>query len=72
MVFIVVLLFFPSYQKPDAEQMNYAVVVVGIVVIFCLAYYYFPRYGGKTFFRGPVRTIETKEESPVKIVIATQ
>ena len=69
MVFIVVLLFFPSYQQPDAEQMNYAIVVVGVVVIFCLAYYFFPLYGGKTFFHGPVRTIESKEELPIQTVV---
>ncbi len=66
MGFIVVLLFFPAYQKPDAEQMNYAIVVVGFVVIFCLGYYYFPKYGGKTFFHGPVRTIDLKQEIPVE------
>jgi len=26
--------------------------------VFCLIYYYFPKYGGKTFFTGPVRTID--------------
>ena len=69
MAFIVMLLFFPSYQKPNVQQMNYAIVVVGVVIIFCLAYYYFPRYGGKTFFHGPVRTTESKEETPVQVVI---
>ena len=38
--------------------MNYAIVVLGAVLVFCIAYYYFPKYGGKTFFKGPVRTID--------------
>jgi hypothetical protein len=61
MIFIVVLLFFPTYQTPNAEQMNNAIVVVGFVVVFCLSYYCFPKYGGKTFFDEPVRTINSKE-----------
>jgi amino acid transporter len=62
MIFIVVLLFFPTYQTPNAEQMNNAIVVVGFVVVFCLSYYCFPKYGGKTFFDEPVRTINSKEK----------
>jgi len=68
MTFIIVLLFFPIYQNPNATQMNYAIVVVGFVVLFCLIYYYFPKYGGKTFFHGPVRTIEPKLEIPFEVV----
>jgi amino acid transporter len=68
MTFIVVLLFFPTYQNPNATEMNYAIVVVGFVIIFCLAYYYFPKYGGKTFFHGPVRTVDSTQEIPVKIL----
>lgn len=68
MIFIVVLLFFPTYQMPNAAEMNYAIVVVGFVVIFCLVYYYFPKYGGKTFFCGPVRTVDTGQEIPVEIL----
>ena len=62
MFFIIVVLFFPTYQKPDATEMNYAIVVVGSVVILCLIYYYFPKYGGKTFFQGPVKTIDSTQE----------
>ncbi|EPS37960.1 hypothetical protein H072_8318 [Dactylellina haptotyla CBS 200.50] len=58
MTFIFTLLLFPSYPNPDETQMNYAVAVLGFVLVFCLVYYYFPKYGGKTFFHGPVRTID--------------
>ncbi|CAF1097120.1 unnamed protein product [Adineta steineri] len=68
MIFIVILLFFPSYQTPNAEQMNYAIAVVGFVFIFCLLYYYFPKYGGKTFFHGPVRTIDSDETIPTETI----
>ncbi|KAF7920558.1 uncharacterized protein EAE97_011451 [Botrytis byssoidea] len=58
MTFIFVLLLFPSYEDPTADEMNYAVVVLGFVLIFCTAYYWCPKYGGRTFFKGPVRTID--------------
>lgn len=65
MTFIFVLLLFPSYPDPDAQEMNYAVVVLGFVLVFCVGYYWVPGFGGKTFFKGPVRTIdEMLEESP--------
>jgi amino acid transporter len=58
MTFIFILLLFPSFPDPDKDQMNYAVAVLGFVFVFCLVYYYFPKYGGKTFFTGPIRTID--------------
>ncbi|KAH8592740.1 amino acid permease-domain-containing protein [Bisporella sp. PMI_857] len=58
MTFIFTLLLFPSYPNPNAQEMNYAIVVLGAVLLFCVSYYYFPKYGGKTFFTGPVRTID--------------
>ncbi|KAI9743981.1 MAG: GABA-specific high-affinity permease [Claussenomyces sp. TS43310] len=58
MTFIFILLLFPSYPHPNPQEMNYAVVVLGFVLIFCLLYYYLPGFGGKTFFTGPIRTID--------------
>jgi amino acid transporter len=58
MTFIFILLLFPSYPDPTPQEMNYAVVVVGFVLVFCVVYYYIPGFGGKTFFTGPVRTID--------------
>ncbi|KAG9232890.1 amino acid/polyamine transporter I [Amylocarpus encephaloides] len=58
MTFIFVLLLFPAYETVGPEEMNYAVAVLGFVLVFCVVYYWFPVYGGKTFFTGPVRTID--------------
>jgi len=58
MTFIFILLLFPSWPDPTPLEMNYAVVVLGFVLIFCIVYYYVPGFGGKTFFTGPVRTID--------------
>lgn len=65
MTFIFILLLFPSYPDPTSDEMNYAVVVLGFVLIFCVVYYWMPGFGGKTFFTGPVRTIdEIIDENP--------
>ena len=65
MTFIFILLLFPTYPSPNAQEMNYAVAVLGFVLMFCVVYFWFPKYGGKTFFTGPVRTIdEILEENP--------
>jgi hypothetical protein len=58
MTFIFILLLFPAYPSPNAQQMNYAIVVIGFVFIFCVVNYYLPGIGGKTFFTGPIRTID--------------
>lgn len=58
MSFVFILLLFPSYPDPSPNEMNYAVVVLGFVLVFCVVYYYIPGFGGKTFFKGPVRTID--------------
>lgn len=58
MTFLFILLLFPTYPDPKPDEMNYAVVVLGFVLVFCVVYYWFPGYGGKTFFTGPVRTID--------------
>lgn len=65
MTFIFILLLFPTYPDPTADQMNYAVVVLGFVLVFCVVYYWVPGFGGKTFFTGPVRTIDELLENPI-------
>jgi len=66
MTFIFILLLFPSYSSPTPQEMNYAVVVLGFVLVFCIVYYFIPGFGGKTFFTGPVRTIdEIVDENPM-------
>jgi amino acid transporter len=58
MTVIFIILLFPSYPNPTPDEMNYAVAVLGFVLVFCVVYYWTPGFGGKTFFTGPVRTID--------------
>ncbi|KAM0750785.1 amino acid transporter [Meredithblackwellia eburnea MCA 4105] len=41
-VFISIFLFFPSYQPVDATNMNYAIVIVGLVFICATLYWWLP------------------------------
>ncbi|KAK4688183.1 choline transport protein, partial [Tremellales sp. Uapishka_1] len=68
MMFAIVIFCFPADTNPDASSMNYAIVVAAGVWAFAIAYWFLPKVGGKTFFRGPVSTenaedLEERERS---------
>ncbi|KAL4081536.1 amino acid/polyamine transporter I [Scleroderma yunnanense] len=52
-----IVFLFPITPSTSAAEMNYAVVVLGGLLILSLAWYYFPVYGGVHWFTGPVRNI---------------
>lgn len=54
LVAFLVLAFFPEYVNPDVEEMNWNILVYGVVVLFSLAYYFF--YGRKKYV-GPVEYV---------------
>ncbi|KAK8870077.1 hypothetical protein IAR55_000647 [Kwoniella newhampshirensis] len=56
MFFAIVLFSFPADTDPDAGSFNYACVVAAGVWAFATIYWYLPKIGGKTFFRGPITT----------------
>ena len=51
-----IVLFFPVTPQTNAQEMNYSIVVLGGVIVLATVYYYFPKYGGVNWFRGPVNT----------------
>ena len=53
----------PLSGDSAAEDMNYSIVVLGGIMLFSVIYYYFPKYGGVNWFRGPVRTVEDGEKA---------
>ncbi len=61
MIFMIVVFLFPAVPDPTSESMNYTIVVVGGVVALSLGYYFFPKYGGRHWFIGPVETIREVE-----------
>lgn len=58
MAFALVVLMFPASPGPDPAAMNYACVVLGGILSLAVAYYYVPVYGGKVWFRGPLRNVD--------------
>ncbi|TXT04323.1 hypothetical protein VHUM_04210 [Vanrija humicola] len=61
MLFAIVIFCFPGDPNPDAATMNYAIVVSAGAWVFAIAYWFFPKVGGKTFFTGP-RTADLSAE----------
>ncbi|KAK0463782.1 APC amino acid permease [Desarmillaria tabescens] len=58
MTFMAVVFMFPATPSPGVGNMNYAVVVQGGVLILAIVYFYFPKYGGRNWFTGPISTVE--------------
>ncbi|KAF8915252.1 APC amino acid permease [Mucidula mucida] len=56
-IFMSTVFFFPSEPGPLVDEMNYGVVLFMGVVVLSMAYYFFPVYGGRYWFNGPVSTI---------------
>ncbi|KAL0954677.1 hypothetical protein HGRIS_003626 [Hohenbuehelia grisea] len=61
MTFMAFVLLFPATPGPTADTMNYTVVVLGGILSLSVIYYFFPRYGGVHWFKGPVSTVESDE-----------
>lgn len=64
MVFTTVVFLFPATPEVGVGDMNYTVVFLGGILVLSLVYYYFPKYGGKNWFTGPVSTIDVRRDSP--------
>jgi len=64
MWFMLVIFLFPAAPTvPTAGDMNFTVVVLGGVLALSLVYYFLPVYGGRHWFTGPVRTVESHNHS---------
>ena len=57
MIFMIIVFLFPAEPGPDPQTMNYSVVVLGGTILLSLGYYFFPVYGGRHWFTGPVDTV---------------
>jgi amino acid transporter len=58
MLFLGIVFLFPGTPHAGAKAMNYSVVVTGGIMILSLLWYYFPKYGGVHWFKGPVPNID--------------
>jgi hypothetical protein len=57
MLFMIVVLQFPTSPSPAAQTMNYTIVVVGGTIILATAYYLI---SGRYWFVGPVVTVSSE------------
>ncbi|KAK7005720.1 GABA permease [Favolaschia claudopus] len=64
MIFMIIVFLFPGIPRPTSHSMNYTVVVVGGTLMLSLGYFFFPKYGGRHWFTGPVETIQDVVEVP--------
>jgi amino acid transporter len=60
-LFLFSVLVLPQLYPVDADTLNYAPICIGIITIISLAGWFFPVWGAKNWFVGPVKTI-TEEE----------
>jgi len=61
MTFAIVIFVFPQTPGPTGTSMNYTIVVLGVWIALCLAYYYVPVYGGMHWFEGPRANIKVEQ-----------
>ncbi|OCT50865.1 Thiamine transporter thi9 [Cladophialophora carrionii] len=60
-LFLFAVLLLPQLYPVDADTLNYAPICIGIITIISLVGWFFPKWGGRHWFVGPVKTI-TEEE----------
>jgi amino acid transporter len=67
--FLVVVLLLPQVYPVTGETLNYAPIMIGGISIISLAGWVLPfGYGGKTWFKGPQRTITEEEVNAGRVV----
>ena len=59
--FLFSVLVLPQLYPVDANTLNYAPICIGIITIISLGGWFFPVWGGRYWFQGPIKTI-TEEE----------
>lgn len=57
MSFLGTVFLFPNGPGVGAVDMNYSIVVVGGTMVLSILWYYFPKYGGVHWFKGPIPNI---------------
>lgn len=68
---MLVVLCFPNSPDPEAATMNYTSVVLGGWMLFAVAWYDFPVYGGVHWFKGPSSNVQ-KTTSTAALVESIQ
>jgi len=65
--FLFVVLILPQLYPVDAQTLNYAPICIGIISIISLGGWFFPRWGAKHWFKGPIKTITEAELANARV-----
>ncbi|KAK5449690.1 hypothetical protein LTS15_008765 [Exophiala xenobiotica] len=65
--FLFVVLLLPQLYPVDSETLNYAPICIGIISIVSLGGWFLPRWGGRHWFEGPIKTITEAELSNARV-----
>lgn len=60
-MFLFSVLLLPQLYPVDADTLNYAPICIGIITVISLAGWFFPKWGAKNWFEGPIKTITEAE-----------
>lgn len=60
-LFLVAALVLPQLYPVDSQTLNYAPICIGIVSFISLVGWFFPKWGGRHWFEGPIKTITEQE-----------
>jgi amino acid transporter len=59
--FLFAVLLLPQLYPVTAQTLNYAPICIGVITIVSVVGWIFPRWGGKHWFKGPIKTITDEE-----------
>ncbi|KAK5055977.1 hypothetical protein LTR84_012527 [Exophiala bonariae] len=60
-LFLVAALVLPQLYPVDSQTLNYAPICIGIVSFVSIVGWFFPKWGGRHWFEGPIKTITEQE-----------
>lgn len=66
-MFLFVVLLLPQLYPVDADTLNYAPICIGIITIVSLVGWFFPVWGARHWFEGPIKTITEQELQNVRV-----
>ena len=70
MIFSITIVMFPTTPTvATAGNMNYTIAVAGAWLLLCVVYYYFPKFGGAYWFKGPVANVEVDTPAAEKVSV---
>ena len=59
--FLFVVLLLPQLYPVTAQTLNYAPICIGAITIVSVVGWIFPKWGGRHWFKGPIKTITDEE-----------